>query len=163
MILSCATGLKVKESALGKILVPYPVIVRFGFQIYKENSDLERIQLKFLRNMLGFRCQTATNAVLTDTGIFPLLIWQHSSALKYLDRLQKSTCPTLLRKCLTIQIELKEKGAPCWLKRLSNILESINYDHMNFDLNKSIASLFEKSNAKSQMGKKSKGTKVKWK
>ena len=114
----------------------------------KENSDLERIQLKFLRNMLGVRSQTATNAVLADTGRFPLLIRQHSSALKYLDRLQKSTCPTLLRKCLTIQIELKEKGAPCWLKRLSNILESINYDHMNFDLNKSIASLFDQANAK---------------
>ena len=123
MILSCATGLKVKESALGKILVPHPVIVRFGFQIYKENSDLERIQLKFLRNMLGFRCQTATNAVLTDTGIFPLLIWQHSSALKYLDRLQKSTCPPLLRKCLAIQFKLKEKG--CWCYTLFRIITSI--------------------------------------
>ena len=98
--------------------------------------------------MLGVRCQTPTNAVLADTGRFPLLIRQHSSALKYLDRLQKGTCPPLLRKCLTIQIKLKEKGAACWFKRLSTILESINSDHLTFDLNKSIVSLFDQAKAK---------------
>ena len=92
--------------------------------------------------MLSVRSQTPTTAVLADTGRFPLLLRQQSSALKYLDRLKSRKCPPLLHKCLDIQIKLQEKGEPCWLTRLVKITDRCNVDILNCNLNTTIASLF---------------------
>jgi hypothetical protein len=108
----------------------------------KENYDIEKIQLNYLKNMLSVRSQTPTTAVLADTGRFPLLLRQHSSALKYLDRLKSKNCPTYLNKCLEIQLKLKEKGVACWLTRICKITDNLNIDLFNCNLNKTIASLF---------------------
>jgi len=126
-------------------------ILEYNSEIWfseKENSDLERIQLNFLKNMLSVRCQTSTTAILTDTGRFPLLIRQHSSALKYLDRLRSLDCPVLLHKCLEIQLKLREKGSPCWLSRLSKISDSLDIDLMNCDVKRAIVSLFDQAKDK---------------
>ena len=114
----------------------------------KETNDLEKIQLKFLKNMLSVRSQTPTTAILTDTGRYPLFLRQWSSALKYFDRLKNKNCPVLLKKCLEIQLKLKENGVQCWLTRLSKITDDLNVDLMNCDLNKTIASLYIKENDK---------------
>ena len=109
----------------------------------KENNDLEKIQLSFLKNMLSVRSQTPTTAILADTGRFPLHIRQQTSAVKYLDRLKSKNCPLLLSKCLKIQLKLKDEGAPCWLTRLHNICSKLNVDPMSCDLSKTIASLYD--------------------
>ena len=114
----------------------------------KENNDLEKIQLNFLKNMLSVRCQTPTTAVLADTGRFPLLLRQQSSALKYLDRLKSRKCPTLLHKCLDIQLKLQEKGEPCWLTRLVKITNRCDVELLNCNLNKTIASLYNLAHEK---------------
>jgi hypothetical protein len=114
----------------------------------KENNELEKIQLNFLKNMLSVRSQTPTTAILADTGRFPLLVRQQSSALKYLDRLMNNDCPVLLHKCLSIQLKLKEKGVPCWLTRLGKISENLNINIMNCDLKKLITSLFDQAKCK---------------
>ena len=114
----------------------------------KEINDIEKIQLKFLKNMLNVRSQTPTTAILTDTGRYPLLLRQRSSALKYLDRLKNENCPVLLKKCLEIQLKLKENGVECWLTKLSKITDGLNVDLMNCDSNKTITSLYTNENEK---------------
>ena len=47
----------------------------------KEIDVLERIQLKFLKNLLGVRNQTSSVAVLADTGRFPLIYRQQATAI----------------------------------------------------------------------------------
>lgn len=105
----------------------------------KEISDLEKIQLKFLKNMLGVRYQTSTVAVLADTGRFPLFVRQQVSAIKYLDRLNSNTCPLLVRKCFEIQTQLHDKSSTCWLSRLhkamSQLGQTINFNRPSLTIN----------------------------
>jgi len=111
----------------------------------KEIADLEKVQLGFLKNMLGVRSQTSTIGVLLDTGRFPLLVRQHVSALKYLDRLKSPGCPTLLRHCFDIQMQLSQSGSPCWLTRLKKVVNSVDVCGTDVDLSKVGASLFEQT------------------
>ena len=92
----------------------------------KEIDVLERIQLKFLKNLLGVRNQTSSVAVLADTGRFPLIYRQQASAIKYWDRLKSENCPLLLRKCYDVQVSLYRNNQPCWLTRIHQVTDSLN-------------------------------------
>jgi len=91
----------------------------------KEIDVLERIQLKFLKNLLGVRHQTSTVAVLADTGRFPLLYRQQASAIKYWGRLTSDSCPPLLRRCYDIQLSLYQNRHPCWLTRIHQVTDGL--------------------------------------
>jgi len=114
----------------------------------KEINDLEKIQLKFLKNMLSVRYQTSTVAVLADTGRFPLIVRQQTSAIKYLQRLISSTCPLLLQNCYKIQKQLHDKKFPCWLNRLHKAVNelglTINFSRPSLTAN----AMFEKTQNK---------------
>ena len=114
----------------------------------KQIDTLEKVQMKFLKNMLGVRCQTSTIAILADIWRFPLFVRQQVSALKFLNRLRSNTCPSLLQSCYEIQTELYQKGKPCWLTRLCKVTETLNMNHNEFDLNKTIVSVYEQAHAK---------------
>ena len=92
----------------------------------KEIDVLERIQLKFLKNLLGVRNQTSSVAVLADTGRFPLIYRQQASAIKYWNRLKSENCPLLLRKCYAVQVFLYRNNQPCWLTRIHQVTDSLN-------------------------------------
>jgi len=111
----------------------------------KEVKVLERIQMKYLKNLLCVRTQTSTMAILGDTGRFPLLLRQQASAFKYLDRLNSGACPTLLRDCFEIQKDLHSKNSPCWLSRLHKIAENLSISLDNFSSSKAIACLYERA------------------
>ena len=49
----------------------------------KQIQEIEQIQLKFLKRMLGARRQTSSLAVYEDTGQFPIIVLQQISVLKY--------------------------------------------------------------------------------
>ena len=88
----------------------------------KQNDILEKIQLNFLKNLLGVRNQTSTLAVLADTGRFSLIYRQQVSAINYWYRLKSGNCPKLLRKCYDIQVALNAKKSSCWLSRIYRVL-----------------------------------------
>ena len=50
----------------------------------KKIDEVEKIQLKFLKNILGVRNQTSTVGILADTGRYSLIVRKHVSAIKYL-------------------------------------------------------------------------------
>jgi exonuclease III len=98
-----------------------------------EINVIEKIQLKFLKNLLGVRRQTSTIAVLADTGRFPLLYRQQASAIKYFHRLKSKDCPLLVKLCYDIQSQLHQGNHKCWLTRLYETLGNINenYDSLS--------------------------------
>lgn len=89
----------------------------------KQISEIEKIQLKFLKSMLGVRNQTTTVGLLADTGRYPLLVRQHLSAVKYLLRLESDNCPPLVRSSYAIQKMLHARGSQCWYSRLLGVFE----------------------------------------
>ena len=68
----------------------------------KKIDEVEKIQLKFLKNILGVRNQTSTVGILADTGRYPLIV-RHESAIKYLQRLNSNICPFMVKNCYDIQ------------------------------------------------------------
>ena len=61
-------------------------ILKYGSEIWstgKEISVLERIQLKYLKNILSVQPQTSTLVVYGETGRFPLVVRQRTNLLKY--------------------------------------------------------------------------------
>ena len=94
-------------------------------------DSIEKIQLQFLKNMLGVRRQTPSIGILADTGRFPLIIRQHLAAVKYLQRLNSNDCPTILRKCLQIQKQIHNSGKECWYKKLHKSMDQYNITEFN--------------------------------
>ena len=56
----------------------------------KQIQEIEQIQLKFLKRMLGVRRQTSSLAVYGDTGQFPIIVLQQISVLKYWCHIQSN-------------------------------------------------------------------------
>ena len=112
------------------------------FQV-KQVELLEKVQMQYLRNMLGVRCQTSTLAILADTGRFPLHVRQQVSAVKYYNRIKSESCPLLLRKCYDIQTRLHQDGRSCWLSRLHKATNTLNIDTVS--CTKLLLSLYERA------------------
>lgn len=100
-------------------ILEYNCEVWFG---KKKINEIEKIQLKFLKSMLGVQNQTTTVGLLADTGRYPLVVRQQVSAVKYLQRLESNNCPPLVYTCYGIQKMLRLRGSPCWYSRLLSVL-----------------------------------------
>lgn len=98
-----------------------------------QHSDIEKIQLGYLKNVLNVRRQTPTVAIYAETGRFPLQIRQKISTIKYWARLREMPDYDLLNKCLKIQEQLYEKGQKNWFNNVVQIITEINipeWQHM---------------------------------
>ena len=123
-------------------------ILEYNSEIWfpiKENATLEKIQLKFLKRLLGVRIQTSTVAILADTGKFPLIYRQQASAIKYWNRLKNGHCPELLKKCYEIQIILKQKKSACWLSKIYQVITHIGITDLDPNPNDIINLLFKRA------------------
>ena len=110
----------------------------------KKIEEIEKIQLKFLKNVLGVRSQTSSLGILADTGRLPLLVRQHISAIKYLKRLNSNDSPILITKCFDIQKELHSLGLNCWYNRLITTLENYGINEIR-NLDATQMTLFDKA------------------
>jgi exonuclease III len=103
-------------------------ILEYNSEIWltgKEIVDLEKIQLKFLKNILNVRQQTTTVAVLAEFGKFPLHVRQKIAAIKYWYKLQKTDRSSILYNCYELQIELYIKKCKCWLSLIAKTVEQL--------------------------------------
>ena len=66
-------------------------------------KELEKIQLKYLKYILGVRKQTPSFAVYGETGRFPLHVRQKIRMVNYWIRLKRASDDSLLKKCLNLQ------------------------------------------------------------
>jgi hypothetical protein len=97
----------------------------------KKIDVVEKIQMQYLKNMLGVRRQTPSIGILADCGRFPLVVRQHVSAVKYLERLNSTDCPPLLKECYQVQKQLHNAGKQCWLTKLCSALEKYNVTELS--------------------------------
>jgi hypothetical protein len=89
----------------------------------KEIQILEKIQLSYLKRILGVRKQTPTIGVFAETGRFPLLIRQKISTLNYWARLAKLPDYDILNKCLKIQEILHTHGQDNYYSKVKHIID----------------------------------------
>ena len=126
-------------------------ILEYNSEIWfplKEVEILEKIQMVFLKNMLGVRSKTSNLAVLADTGRFPLKVRQQISAIRYLERIKSNNCPSiLLKNCYDIQNQLFQKSVNCWLSRLHKVTDSLGIN-LNDNVNKIICTFYDKTHQK---------------
>ena len=99
-------------------------ILEYNSEIWANNTpvkELEKIQLKYLKYILGVRKQTPSLAVYGETGRFPLHIRQQIRMITYWAKLEKMPESNILAKCLIIQKSLKNN----WYDKMFNILSEL--------------------------------------
>jgi len=108
-------------------------ILEYNCEIWGNNKpipELEKIQLGYLKTMLGVRKQTPSLAVYGETGRFPLHVRQQTRMINYWVRLEKYPSSNILKKCLSIQKDLHNSGRDSWYGKINNI---VNAHYTNMD------------------------------
>lgn len=107
-------------------------ILEFNSMIWSTNrnhSNIEKVQLGYLKNILGVRRQTPSLAVYAETGRLPLLIRQQINTINYWARLRKLPENDILSQCLKIQVDLNENHENSWFQKAINVIESCNIEN----------------------------------
>jgi hypothetical protein len=86
------------------------------------NVELEKIQLRFIKGILGVKNSTATAAIYAETGRADLLTRQKIRILKYWLRLERMDNSKLVKMCLNMQKHMSELGFNTWFSHVNNIL-----------------------------------------
>ena len=89
---------------------------------HKPVNNLEKVQLGYLKNMLGVRRQTSSQAVYSETGRFPLHVQQQFGIINYWIKLEKLPANNILKKCLNEQKEINTSGNNAWVAKIIHIL-----------------------------------------
>ena len=92
----------------------------------KQHNDMEKVQIRYLKSLLGVRKQTPTLAVYAETGRFPLVVRQKINMIKYWGRLMSLPSYDILNKCLKIQESLYIKGQTNWYTKTIHIIIECN-------------------------------------
>lgn len=90
----------------------------------KPTEELERIHLKYLKNILGVKQSTPTAAVLGETGRFPLHMRQQDHMLKLWVRLNKMPNNEILHKIYSESLHLATQGHNTWAGRVLRLIEN---------------------------------------
>ena len=104
-------------------------ILEYGCEVwfqYKGVKQLEQVQLNFLKSTLGVRTQTSNDAVLSDTGHFPLLYRQSVRVLKYWLRIINLHEDSLLYSAYKCLYQLHTFGSVNWVTNIKMLLEACN-------------------------------------
>ena len=92
--------------------------------------EIEQIQLKFLKRMLGVRRQTSSLALYWDTGQFPIIVLQKISVLKYWCHILSSPPESVVRRAYNTLIQLDRSGKQNWVSHVKSLLNEIQlFDH----------------------------------
>ena len=102
-------------------------ILDYGTEVWfqsKPITDIEFVQLWFLKTTLGIKVQASNKIVYADTGRFPLLLRQQDIVLKYLDRLRGMDKYKPIYKVYNELRNLHEQGHHTWYTRALDIIKS---------------------------------------
>ena len=104
-------------------------ILMYGSEILyngREQNDLEKIHLSYLKNMLGVRRQTPTQAIYGDTSHFPLLLKQQVQTLKYWARLIALPDNHILKNAYNCSLGLDSIGIKNWTTHVKTLTFNLN-------------------------------------
>ena len=91
-----------------------------------ENSKIEKVQIGYLKRVLGVRRQTPTAAIYAETGRFPLKLRQKLNTVNYWARIRNLPNYDILNKCLQIQVRLHNTGQINWYTKVVTIMTEAN-------------------------------------
>ena len=108
-------------------------ILEYGSEIWsncKEINILEKIHLKYLKNILGVKPQTSTLAVYGETARFPLVVRQRVNLLKYWCHIINMDDDSILKNVYKELYSLSSLGYNTWCSNIKSILNDHNMDHI---------------------------------
>jgi exonuclease III len=119
-------------------------ILEYNAEIWYNNKsviEIERIQLGYLKNVLGVRKQTPTLTVYGETGRFPLEVRQKIKLFNFWIKLEKLSKKSILKRCLLIQKEMHSLGHDSWFCKVNYLLgehlpqvDQSKLEHIDFDI-----------------------------
>ena len=91
-------------------------------------DDIERVQLRFLKYMLGVKDSTCTAAVYGEVGRFPVHLTAMVNVIKYWIRILNADNNSLLKKAYMTIKHLDDAGHKTWASLVRGILAKYNFD-----------------------------------
>jgi exonuclease III len=95
-----------------------------------EIPNIESVQLKFLKFILGVKPSTSNLAVLGEMGRFPIVILQHVKLFKYWLRLVQLDNDKLVKKAFNVLYQLHRCGFYSWASKIFKLLEFYNLEYV---------------------------------
>ena len=104
-------------------------IMCYGSEIwgFKEDKELERIELWFLRSILHLPNSAVGMAVRGELGQLPLYLWWKERILNYWNRLRVGDIPPILRDAACLSLLNAKCGKQSWVKNVMNIFDWAGY------------------------------------
>ena len=105
-------------------------ILNYGSELWCKNNEIpciERVQLKFIKYILGVKSSTCTVATLGETGRFPIVLSQHIKLLKYWVRILQLDNSKLVKKAMLTLRSLTSAGFSTWLSKVEDLLSKNNF------------------------------------
>ena len=96
----------------------------------KEHVSIERIQLKFIKMLLGVKSSTANYAIYAETGRFPIFLKQTIKTVKYFVRIQNLKDNMIVKKVFIMLQDLDALGYNTWFSNVRLILERYGIDSL---------------------------------
>ena len=103
-------------------------ILLYGSQLWykaRQNHRLETFHLGYLKRTIGLRLQTPTDAVLSDTGRFPLQLRRNLNVIKYWLRMLNLQADDPLRNAFDTLVQLHNLGQSNWWTEVTTLLASL--------------------------------------
>ena len=108
-------------------------VLSYGCELwskYQEIHCIERVQLRFIKHLLGVKDTTCIKALYGEMGCFPLYIDHTIRLLKYWYRLAFSEKGTLIYAAYHSLRNLQLSGFNTWLGKVVTLLEKVNMSHL---------------------------------
>ena len=112
-----------------KMLLP---IVLYGAEIwgFKEWDAIERIQLKYLKRMLGVSTSASNAAVYAETGRYPLSIKYFGRCIKYWLNVRQMDDTRYPKRCYNYLKLLSDVGRVSWASEIKKLLCKYGFDEL---------------------------------
>lgn len=103
-------------------------ILEYSSEIWYNNKDnviLERVQLKYIKMMLGVANNTSNLATYGETGRFPLFLRQKIKVLKYWHRVVSKPKDSLVYIVYQLLVDLHNSGFKSWASEIYELLNVV--------------------------------------
>jgi hypothetical protein len=137
---ACFVAVK-KCSSLGKVTPKIGLqlfdsfvlpVLEYASEIWSSGGpkkELERVQLRFIKMILGVKSSTATGAVYAETGRTPISIRHKLKTVKYWMRLTRLNNAMIVKQVYHMLRELTEVGFSTWVTNVKELLCKHNMSH----------------------------------
>lgn len=107
-------------------------ILLYGAEIWgTEYSEcIERVQITFVKKILGVGSTTTNAAVLYETGRYPLAYHYHNKCIKFWLKLLTLPENRLPKSCYFVLKSLDENGKWTWVTSVRNLLQELGFGYV---------------------------------